>query len=261
MSDSITFRVYENPESACARVAAEMAQLLRERANLGRTAVIGLSAARTLLPLWDELIYLHREERLSFRNAVIFNSDEFLDLPDGHPASARGFMHRNLFDHIDIAPGNIHFLSGKILSASACAHCSAYERKIEAAGGIDYQVLGIGRNGRIAFAEPGTPIGSRTHRSILAESSRQDIAEVFDITENVPTHALTLGCGTLLEARSIVLLAWGSGKSRIIRRAVEGPVTSRLPASFLRRHPSARMFLDAAAASLLEETHRNRGVA
>lgn len=251
MSNTLRFRVFENPDSASAQVASEIARLIRERATLGRTAVLGLATGSTPLPLYDELIYLHREEGLSFRNVITFNLDEYLGLETGHPASFRSQMQRKFFDHVDLPPANIRFLSGKPAAAKTTAHCAAYERKITAAGGIDYQILGIGRNGHIGFNEPGSAIDSRTRRVQLDEATREDAAPAFDGIENVPTHALTMGCGTILKARRIALLAWSSKKSSIVRRALESRVTPKISASFLQTHAAAQFFLDLPAASLL----------
>lgn len=251
MSTPLRFRVFENPDSASAQVASEMAWLIRERAALGRTAVLGLATGRTPQPLYDELIYLHREEGLSFSNVVTFNLDEYHGLGSDHPASMRSYMQRKLFDHVDIPPGNVHFLSGCLADAEIPDHCAAYERKIKGAGGVDFQVLGIGRNGHIGFNEPGTAIDSRTRRVPLHEMTRDDAAPAFDGIGKVPTHALTMGCGTILEARKIALLAWGSKKSRIVRRAIESKVTPKVTASFLQTHAAAHYFLDLPAGALL----------
>ncbi|MEO5916984.1 MAG: 6-phosphogluconolactonase [Luteolibacter sp.] len=250
---TIRFRIFENPDSASAQVAAEMALLIRERATLGRNAVIGFSTGKTPLPLFEELIYLYREEGLSFRNVISFNLDEYLGLKTDHPANIRNFMQRNLFDHIDIPQGNIHFLRGELSSGKIKAHCVAYEKEITDAGGIDFQILGIGRNGHIGFNEPGTPMNSRTSRVILGDTTREDAVPDFGAIENVPIHAVTMGCGTILEARKIILMAWGLKKSRVVRRAIIGPVTPKVTASYLKTHPAAQVFLDQAAASVLAQ--------
>ncbi len=251
MPKSLRFRVFESPDSASAQVASEMASRIRERAALGRTAVLGLATGKTPLPFYDELIYLHREEGLSFQNVITFNLDEYLGLESDHPASFRSFMQRTFFDHVDIPPGNIHFLSGCLPDAEIPAHCAAYERQILDVGGIDFQILGLGRNGHIGFNEPGTAIDSRTRRVQLDDMTRLDAEPAFDGIANVPTHALTMGCGTILEARKIALLAWGSKKSRIVRRALERAATPTVSASFLQTHAATQFFLDLPAASLL----------
>jgi glucosamine-6-phosphate deaminase len=236
---------------ACRQVAAEISQLLRERSALGKTAVLGLATGNTPLPLYGELIRLHREEGLSFANVVSFNLDEYLGLERDHPESYWTFMHRNLFDHVDIAPENIQLPSGTVAAAEIAAHCREYESKIAAAGGIDYQILGIGRTGHIGFNEPGTPITARTQKIHLDEITRQDAAPAFGGIDKVPTEAITMGCGTILEARRIALLAWGRKKATIVKSAIEGPVTDEVSASFLQTHPNSTFFLDEDAASEL----------
>ncbi len=249
--NTIRFRVFENPDSACAHVAAEMAQLIRERAILGRTAVIGLATGKSQLPLFAELIYLHREEGLSFQNVICFNLDEYAGLTPDHPESCRSFIQSSLFDFIDLPKKNIHALRSDLAIKRTSAHSKDYERKIIAAGGIDIQLLGIGRNGHIGFNEPGALIDSRTARVEIAEMTRSDAYADFGKLKNVPTHALTMGCGTILQSRKIILLAWGMSKSRVIRRAIHGPVTPKLPASYLQKHPAAHIYLDPPAASVL----------
>ncbi len=228
-----------------------MAQLIRERAVLGRTAVIGLGSGKSQLPLFGELIYLYREEGLSFKNVICFNLDEYDGIPTGHPESFGSFMQSNLFDFIDLPKDNVHSLRGDLAGRKAAAHCREYECKITAVGGIDLQILGIGRNGQIGFNEPGSPIDARTARVELAEMTRSDALKSFGQLVDVPTHGLTMGCGTILEARKIILLAWGQSKSRVIRRAINGPVTCKLPASYLQIHPTAYVYLDPPAASVL----------
>jgi glucosamine-6-phosphate deaminase len=256
MPYSSRFRVFENYDSASAQVAAEMAQLIRERATLGRTAVLGLATGKTPLPLYHELIYLHREEGLSFDNVVTFNLDEYHGLPDDHPASFRAVMQKTLFDHLDIRPENTHFLSGSIGKAGVASHCAGYERKIAAAGGIDFQILGIGRNGHIGFNEPGSAINSRTRMVELHDSTRRDAARTFRGIDNVPSHALTMGCGTILEARRIAMLAWGSRKSRIVCKAIKDPITPDLPASYLQNHSTTLYYLNPSAGTQV----RRKGV-
>lgn len=243
--------VFPTSVDACRQVAAEISQLIRERAALGETAVLGLATGNTPLPLYRELVRLHREEGLSFANVVSFNLDEYLGLERDHPESYWTFMHRNLFDHVDIAPENIHLPSGTVSAAEIPAHCAQYESEIAAAGGIDYQILGIGRTGHIGFNEPGTPITARTQKIHLDEITRQDAAPAFGGIDKVPTEAITMGCGTILEARRIALLAWGRKKATIVKAAIEGPVTDEVSASFLQTHPNATFFLDEDAASEL----------
>jgi glucosamine-6-phosphate deaminase len=255
-ADPTRFRIFENPDSASACVASEMARLIRERAALGRNAVLGLASGSTPLPLFEELIYLHQEEGLSFANVITFSLDEYLGLKGDDPNSFRFFLMRNLFDHLDIPDRNLHFLRGNLRPAAVNPHCAAYEKEISNAGGIDLQILGIGRNGHIAFNEPGSAKDSRTRRVVLAETTREDAAAGFGGIDQVPISALTLGCGTILEARRVILMAWGPKKARVVRRAIAGPATPKLPASYLQHHPSAQVFLDPPAAAVLVKESR-----
>lgn len=243
--------VFESPEAASRKVASEISALIRECSVQGRAAVLGLATGNTPLPLYRELIRLHREEALSFRNVISFNLDEYIGLERDHPESYWSFMHRNLFDHIDILPENIHLPSGTVTAEEISSHCAAYDAAIQQAGGVDYQILGIGRTGHIGFNEPGTPATARTLLVHLDEITRHDAAPAFGGIENVPTTAITMGCGTILEARKIALLAWGTKKSAIVREAINGPVSEQVSASFLQNHPAAAFFLDEGAASEL----------
>lgn len=244
-------RVFDSPDAAARELASEVSQLIRSRAAEGRQAVLGLATGNTPLPFYRELIRLHREEGLSFANVVSFNLDEYLGLTRDHPETYWTFMHRNLFAHIDLPAAQINLPSGELEESDIPAHCAAYEARIHAAGGLDFQLLGIGRTGHIGFNEPGSPKNSRTRRIDLDAITRQDAAPAFGGLDRVPTHAITMGCGTILEARRIVLLAWGQAKAAIVREALRGPVTAQVSASFLQEHPNAAFFLDRGAASAL----------
>ena len=241
-------RVFDRPDAAARELASEVSELIRSRAAAGRQAVLGLATGNTPLPFYQELRRLHRDEGLSFANVITFNLDEYLGLSRDHPESYWTFMHRHLFDHLDLPSANINLPSGELADDEIAAHCLAYEARIQAAGGLDFQLLGIGRTGHIGFNEPGSPKDSRTRRIALDAITRQDAAASFGGLENVPTHAITMGCGTILEARRIVLLAWGSAKAAIVREALNGPVTAQISASFLQEHPNAAFYLDRGAA-------------
>lgn len=244
-------KTFTTPLEAAKAVANEIATLIRERQSAGKTAVLGLATGSTPLPLYAELIRLHKEEGLSFQNVVSFNLDEYQGLERSHPESYWHFMHHNLFNHIDIKAENINLPSGTIAAGEVEAHCAAYEAKIQAAGGLDYQILGIGRTGHIGFNEPGSPKESRTRAIHLDEITRQDAAPSFNGIEHVPTSALTMGCGTILEAKRIALMAWGEKKADIVKQAISGPINDIVSASFLQTHPNACYFLDEAAAKNL----------
>ena len=244
---SIQLHLHSSREAAIRTVAQEMATLIRNKPH----AVLGLATGATPIPLYQELVRLHREEGLSFRQVTTFNLDEYLGLEPTHPETYWNFMHRNLFHHIDIPAANIHLPGSQIKVENLAAHCEAYEDAIRVAGGIDYQILGIGRTGHIGFNEPGSPADSITRRIHLDEITRQDAAPAFGDLAHVPTHAITMGCGTILAARKIALMAFGEGKAAIVRRALREPVTDEVSASFLQNHPDAHFHLDPASASSL----------
>lgn len=246
------YRVFDSNDAASVQIASDMATLIRDRAILGRPAVLGLVGGRSPLPLYSELIYLHREEGLSFRNVVGFCVAEYRDLAEEHPENFRISLQRSLFDHIDILPENVRYLSGTVQDAECADHCHAYERQIAEAGGIDFLILDIGRNGHIGFNEPASAGDSRARAVELLEMTRRDAARAFKGIENVPTRGLTLGCANILEARRIAVLAWGSRKASIVRRAVQDPISPTLPATFLQAHPEARFYLNTSSAALIQ---------
>ena len=246
--ERIRTTVFQSAESAVRLVAASIARLMWKRAAEGRTAVLGLATGSTPVKLYRELIRLHRDEGLSFSNVVTFNLDEYYGLPPHHPESYRHFMEVQLFDHVDISPENIHVPDGLISRSEVFGYCQEYERKILATGGIDVQILGIGRTGHIGFNEPGSGVDSRTRMVALDRLTRRDAARDFRGEENVPAYAITMGVGTILEAKELALLAWGESKAAIVREAIEGPQIDTVPASFLQRHPNCQCYLDEAAA-------------
>lgn len=250
---TIHTRVFASPENGCSQLASEIAQLVRGRCAIGRKLVLGLATGQSTLPLYDELAYLHREEGLSFANVVTFNACEYHGLEPGHPSSARAYMDRHFFNLVDIPKANIHFLDGTVPAAQLDHHCSDYEKKISRAGGIDYQILGMGRSGSIGGNEPGSHIDSGTRLVQLAASTRREAQADFSNIAEVPTHVITIGCRTILEARKIVLLAWGVRTCRVIRRAIHGTISQALSASYLRTHPVASIYLDSSSASLLQK--------
>jgi len=241
--------VFDSAEVAVHQLAGELSELIRHRAAQGRMAVLGLATGNTPLPLYQELVRLHRHQGLSFANVISFNLDEYLGLAREHAQSYWAFMHRHLFDHIDMPACQIHLPSGILPEVAIPAHCAEYEASIRVAGGLDFQLLGIGATGHIGFNEPGSPKDSRTRRVFLDAITRRDAAPAFAGLEQVPTQAITMGCGTILEARRIVLLAWGSRKAAIVHSALRHPLTEQVSASFLQEHPNTSFFLDRDAAS------------
>ncbi|MCA9238875.1 MAG: glucosamine-6-phosphate deaminase, partial [Planctomycetales bacterium] len=224
----------------------------RGRAAEGRTCVLGLATGSTPTGVYDELIRLHREEGLSFQNVVTFNLDEYFPMQPEELQSYVRFMKEYLFDHVDIKPENAHVPDGTLAEADVADYCRRYEARIQEAGGIDLQLLGIGRTGHIGFNEPGSGKHSRTRMITLDRVTRRDAASDFFGEENVPRRAITMGVGTILDARQVVLMAWGEGKAAIVAQAIEGPISSSVAASFLQEHQSAEFVLDQAAAEQLK---------
>ncbi|MDO8545616.1 MAG: glucosamine-6-phosphate deaminase [Opitutaceae bacterium] len=249
--ERIPTEIFPNADEAAVRLARELAELIRRNDAAGRNTVLGLATGSTPVRLYRQLIRMHREEGLSFRRVVTFNLDEYYGLPRTHPESYWRFMHEQLFDHIDVPTENIHVPDGTVPRADVFGWCREYEAMIRAAGGLDLQVLGIGRTGHVGFNEPGSTRDSRTRLVTLDTLTRRDAARDFLGESNVPRHAITMGVGTILEARRIVLLAWGEGKAGVIAQAVEGTATDSLPASFLQGHQNVQFFIDVAAASAL----------
>ncbi len=243
--------IFSDADSASKTLADEIAGLIRERAASGCGVVLGLATGSTPVRLYRELIRMHREEGLSFANVTTFNLDEYYGLTRDHPESYWRFMHDQLFDHIDLPAANINLPDGTLPRGDVFAACRAYEEKIAAAGGLDLQVLGIGRTGHIGFNEPGSTRDSRTRLVTLDGLTRRDAARDFLGEANVPRHAVTMGVGTILDARRIVLLAWGESKAEVLAQAVEGTPVDSLPASFLQGHANVSFYIDGAAASAL----------
>lgn len=239
--------VIHNDERAASRAAAQgVATLLRNKPN----AVLGLATGSSPMRLYRELIRMHREAGLDFSRVATFNLDEYLGIPSNHPQSFRTFMWQNLFSQINIRPENVHIPDGA--ATDIPASCAAYEQAIAAAGGIDLQVLGIGTNGHIGFNEPTSSFASRTRLKTLAPQTVRHNARFFGGDENqVPHRSITMGIGTIMNARKILMLAFGDGKAAAVSAMVEGPVSSMVPASILQHHPDATVFIDEAAASAL----------
>jgi glucosamine-6-phosphate deaminase len=249
--EHVPLAVFPSSAEASRAVAQDIAALVRSRKAAKRTAVLGLATGSTPLGLYAELVRMHREEGLSFSNVVTFNLDEYYPIPPSNPRSYRSFMQAHLFDHVDIPPGNTHVPDGTAPLASLDELCRGYEEAIRAAGGIDFQVLGIGRTGHIGFNEPGSPRRSRTRVVTLDSLTRRDAAADFGGEENTPRQAITMGVRTILEARRVVLMAWGQHKAEIVRAAAEGPVTPQVTASFLQEHDQVHFVIDRAAAGAL----------
>lgn len=234
--------IVDTAENIAKRAAQRYVELLNEKPN----AVLGGATGSTPLGLYAELARLCAEGKVSFKNASSFNLDEYVGLSGTHDQSYRYFMNENLFKHIDIDISKTYVPSGIDISLAA-----DYDKAIEEAGGVDMQLLGIGLNGHIGFNEPGTPFGSRTHVVELTESTRQANKRFFSSINDVPTHAVTMGIRTVMNAKSIILMATGKNKAEIIKKTICGEVTPEVPASVLQLHPFVEFYVDTEAASLL----------
>src|SRR6476646_299548 len=231
--------------------AKKIADLIKEKQAKKEKCVLGLATGSTPKTLYEELVRLHKEEGLSFKNVISFNLDEYYPIDHDAMQSYNSYMHRHLFDLIDIDPKNIHIPNGELPKDHVKAHCHEYEKMIEDAGGIDLQVLGIGNNGHIGFNEPGSSIYSRTRLITLENSTRLANSYEFANISEVPRMALTMGISTIMKAKQIVLLAWGPAKAPVMQRSVEGPVSEQVPASLLQQHHECTFIVDEAAAAEL----------
>jgi glucosamine-6-phosphate deaminase len=247
--ERIPTRVFPDAEQASVAVAREIAALIRERASLDRPCVLGLATGSTPISVYAELVRLHRDEGLSFAGVTTFNLDEYYPITPDELQSYHRYMREHLFDHVDIDPRRVHIPDGTVPAERVHDYARAYEEAIRDAGGLDLQILGIGRTGHIGFNEPGSARDSRTRLITLDRVTRRDAASDFFGLDLVPRRAITLGVGTILDARRVLLMAFGEHKSDVVAKAVEGPVTARIAASYLQQHPDASFVLDAAAAA------------
>ncbi|MCE5279661.1 MAG: glucosamine-6-phosphate deaminase [Planctomycetaceae bacterium] len=247
--ERLTVRIFSDSKSASKAVAARVARVISSRNARGQTTVLGLATGHTPVNVYRELIRLHRQEGLDFSSVVTFNLDEYWPIPHDALQSYHRWMHENLLDHVNIKPENIHIPSGEVAEDQLDDFCHQYEQAIIAAGGIDFQILGIGRSGHIGFNEPGSHSDSRTRRIHLDAITRKDAAGDFFGEEHVPQFAITMGVGSILEAREIAMLAFGEHKAPMIRRAIEEEVSIDVAASFLQEHPASVVYIDQAAAA------------
>jgi glucosamine-6-phosphate deaminase len=248
--------VFHTSAQASRHVALMIESLIRQNNSAGRPTVLGLPTGSTPVGLYRELIRLHKEAGLDFSQVITFNLDEYYPMSPDDPHSYRRWMQETCFNHVNILPHNIHVPDGTIRKDQAEDYCAHYEQLIRRAGGIDLQLLGIGRTGHIGFNEPGSTRQSRTRMVILDPVTRSDAASDFFGEENVPHQALTMGVGTILEARQIVIMAFGEHKAPIVQRACEGEITDAIAASFLQQHPDTTFILDQAAAGDLTAIRR-----
>ncbi len=249
--EKIPVRIWGNSKEASKHVARSIALAVRQKQQEGENIVLGLATGSTPIQLYDELIRIHNEENLSFSNVISFNLDEYYPM---HPDDARSyyrFMQENLFDHLDVDPKNVHIPDGTLGMDDIEAYCADYEEKIEASGGIDIQVLGIGRTGHIGFNEPGSWEGSVTRLVKLDNLTRRDAIKDFLEFDKVPYRAITMGIASIFKAKTIYLMAFGMHKAEVVRRAVEGEISPTCPAAYLQNHPQVRFILDEQAAEAL----------
>ncbi len=231
-------------------MSKEAAEIIRDAIHLKPNLVLGLATGSTPIGTYKELIRMYEAGELDFSKVVTFNLDEYVGLPPTHDQSYHYFMHENLFNHININPANVHVPSGVVRDFGS--YCQWYEDEIAKAGGVDVQVLGIGSDGHIGFNEPGSSLASRTSIVTLTEETIQDNSRFFERMEDVPRFAITMGVGTIMEARLCLLLANGEKKADPVEALVEGPITSQVTASALQMHPNATVIIDEAAASKLK---------
>ncbi len=248
--EKIPVKIFKSSEDASVSVAKEIAALIKSKEKEGKPCVLGLATGSTPTRVYSELINLHKKG-LSFKNVYTFNLDEYYPMNPQELQSYVRFMQEHLFNHIDIPKKNIHIPDGTLAKDKVADFCREYELKIDALGGIDIQVLGIGRTGHIGFNEPGSTEKTFTRLVTLDQVTRIDAASDFFGDENVPRKAITMGVGSIMKAKHVIMMAWGEGKASVIKKAVEGPVTDQIPSSFLQRHSSVQVVLDDAASSEL----------
>lgn len=244
-------RVFDDADLASCYVANKISELIKKRQAEGKQAILGLATGATPKGVYKELVRMHREEGLSFANVVTFNLDEYYPMLPNDINSYVRFMHEQLFNHIDIPAHQIHIPDGTIEVGDIEMHCKCYEDKIAAFGGLDLQLLGIGRTGHIGFNEPGSTLDSSTRLVTLNAITREDGIKDFNGLENVPTQALTMGVKTIVEAKEIYLMALSERKARIVQQAIDGMITTDVPATFLQNLAHVEFVLDKHASALL----------
>ena len=249
--EKLPVTVYKDQQTASVAVAGRIAALIRSKEAKGEKTVLGLATGVTPVGVYAELVRLHKTEGLSFKNVITFNLDEYYPMQPTAVQSYVTFMYENLFSHVDIEKQNVHIPDGTLAIDDIPAFCLEYERKITALGGLDLQILGIGRTGHIGFNEPGSAPNSGTRLVTLDDLTRNDASRDFGGKSNVPTKAITMGVGTIFKAREIVLMAWSLKKAPIVKKAVEGEISGDVPATYLQLSDHVEFILDEAAASSL----------
>lgn len=243
--------IFDDSNEASVKVAQEIAALIRKKQEAKKKCILGLATGSSPIRVYEELVRMHKEEGLSFANVVTFNLDEYLPMDADNRQSYWYFMHEHLFNHIDIPRENIHIPDGTVAKEFVIDYCLAYERAIKQFGGLDFQLLGIGRTGHVGFNEPGSHYNSGTRVITLDHITRVDAAPAFLGIDNVPRKAITMGIATVMKAKRIVLLGWGQNKADIIKKTVEGEISSQVPATYLQNHKNCTFVLDTGAGSEL----------
>ncbi|WP_276166239.1 glucosamine-6-phosphate deaminase [Zobellia alginiliquefaciens] len=243
--------IFSDSYQASIKVAEEIATLIRKKQAANKNCVLGLATGSSPIKVYEELVRMHNEEGLSFHNVVTFNLDEYLPMEKENRQSYWYFMHEHLFNHVNIAPENIHIPDGTIPSEKVIEYCIAYDDKIKKNGGLDFQLLGIGRTGHVGFNEPGSHYNSGTRVITLDHITIVDAAPAFLGIDNVPRKAITMGIATVMSAKRIVLLGWGENKASIIKKTVEGEISPQVPATYLQNHKNCTFVLDTGAGSQL----------
>ncbi len=249
--EKMPVKIWEDSQEASRHVARSIALAIRQKQQDGEHIVLGLATGSTPIKVYEELVRMHKEEGLSFHNVITFNLDEYYPMAREAQQSYWRFMHEYLFDHVDVLPENVHIPNGTLPMEEVAGYCEFYEKQIDLAGGIDIQLLGIGRTGHIGFNEPGAWETSPTRMVRLDHLTRHDASRDFQSSDDVPYRAITMGVGSIFKARTVYLMAWGQHKASIIQQAIEGEISTSVPASFLQKHPNVKVVLDKSASEEL----------
>jgi len=249
--EKIPTDIYEESEEASAQAAREIAMEIKEKKRQGKYCVLGLPAGSTPNGVYQELIRLHRQEGLGFRHVIAFTLDEYYPMEEGSIHSFHTYMYKHFFSQVDILPEHIYIPRGDLPISELYQFCREYDKKIQELGGIDIQLLGIGRTGHIGFNEPGSQLNSKTRLVVIDTATKQDMAKKFGGVINVPPRAITMGIDNIMKARRVILLGFGEAKADILKKTIEGPVTEQVPASYLQLHDNATIYLDMGAAMQL----------
>jgi glucosamine-6-phosphate deaminase len=249
--EKLPVKIWNESKDASIHIAQSIALAIRQKQQDGESIVLGLATGSSPIKIYEELVRLHKEDNLSFHNVITFNLDEYYPMPPEAQQSYVQFMKEHLFDHVDIKPENINIPDGTLSMDEVRTFCEEYEKKIDDLGGIEIQILGIGRTGHIGFNEPGSWESSPTRLVKLDGLTRRDAIKDFDKEEDVPYRAITMGIASIMKARTIYLVSWGQHKAQITKIAIEGPITATIPATFLQKHPNVKVYLDKGAAEEL----------